>query len=259
MLQAFIDESESEKTPAMFLLGGYIAKAEAWADLSTEWDKALRMNPTIRYFKLREALGGNKEFYHLSEGARTERIALMRSIVEKFDLRAFSLGFYLADLKETHAAFDKKWSNPYYTATLALIPQLARSHEAFQLPREPLEIVFDNRVREKAAILQGYEDARAVAKPAPPDLFTAVLRNPPRWADDQDVLPLQAADMQTTWARLRKEAKHRGEPVRPLPGLKRSLREVQWWADRDYFEDQAAHLNGFFEAAIAADLRKAND
>jgi hypothetical protein len=253
MLQAFIDESESERTPPAFIMGGYIAKAETWADFSTAWDEALKAKPSIRYFKLRDAARGNNQFYGWSDVARTERIALMRGIIERFDLRAFSLGFYLADLRETHAAFHSKWSNPYYNATLALIPQLARCIEDFKLPREPLEIIFDDRVMEKGTILQAYDDARAIAKPKPPDLFTAVLRNPPRWANDEDTLPLQAADMQATWKRMKVEAKHQGKPMPSLPGFKKSLLQVEFWADRPYFEHQAAHIMKMVQSAIAAD------
>jgi hypothetical protein len=59
ILQAFIDDSYTAK--GTFVLGGYIANAEAWARFSAEWEaalpKALRKADGRYYFKMSDMAG----------------------------------------------------------------------------------------------------------------------------------------------------------------------------------------------------------
>jgi hypothetical protein len=45
MLQAYIDDSGSDKQGPVYVLSGYIAKAEEWAIFAGQWDKKLRDSP----------------------------------------------------------------------------------------------------------------------------------------------------------------------------------------------------------------------
>lgn len=224
MLQAFIDDSHSERSPRTFALGGYLATAEVWKRFSKEWQRALEMRPRIRYFKLREALRGEGEFNGASERLRTERIGIMRSIVEQFDLKEFGIGFRLDDYHAGFARFGKSHDNPYYYATGELITNLGRNVEKFGLPRARLDIVFDDQVMEKARVAEGWEWAAKHSNPDPPDLISEVLQKCPVWRDDLEVLPLQAADMHATWIRMAFEAARAGVSAPQMPGFKRVLR-----------------------------------
>lgn len=248
MLQAFIDDSKSEGSPPFFILGGYIATADTWVRFSAEWQRALEMRPRIRYFKLREALRGEGEFNGASEALRMERAGVMRGVIELFPISAFSIGFRIDHLEETHAGFAKRWLNPYYTAVAALLPELARALDDFELPRETLDIVFDDQVMEKVAVLGAWESLRAHAvkfshRLDPPDILSHILKNSPRWADDKYVLPLQAADMQATWKRIAMEEERDGRKPQPMPGARKALRQVTFTLDRDFFEARKIRIS----------------
>lgn len=253
MLQAFVDDSKSEGSPPIFVLGGYIATSDTWTRFSEKWRSALEMRSRIRYFKLREALRGEGEFNGASEALRMERVGVMRGVIELFDISGFSISFRVDHLEETHANFDKRWLNPYYTAVSALMPELARALHDFELPNERLDIVFDNQAMEKAKILEAWEALRDHAlkhstKLDPPDILTRILKHSPRWGDDKDVLPLQAADMQVTWKRISLEAERDGQKPQPMPGSRRGLKQVAFSLDRDFFEARAARISAAMEA-----------
>jgi hypothetical protein len=55
MLQALVDESESFEKPELFVLAGYIATVERWAQLTERWQDVLGQSPRMDYFSYREA------------------------------------------------------------------------------------------------------------------------------------------------------------------------------------------------------------
>jgi hypothetical protein len=224
MVQAFIDDSKSERSPPFFVLGGYVATIDTWGAFSTEWQKALDMRPRLQYFKYREAIEGEGEFHHASEALRMERIAIMRGVVELFDLAEFGIAFRVDSYEKAFGKFGRPQLNPYYFATSILAAEIGRSLERLQLPKEPLDLIFDDQAMEKARVLEAWEWARN--QPIKPDALDllSILRNPPIWRDDKDVLPLQAADMHATWLRMHGEAQRDGRELRSMPGFKRQIR-----------------------------------
>lgn len=245
-VQAFVDDSKSERDPPFFVLGGYVATAQTWTDFSTKWQQALEMRPRIKYFKLREAVRGIGEFYGASEALRQERIGVMRGVIELFHISGFSISFRLDHLTATHADLNKYWLNPYYTAVTCLMPELARGLEELEMPRERLDIVFDNQDMEKTEVLRAWEHLRDRAKTStklvPPDILSHLLVNSPRWDDDKDVLPLQAADMQATWVRMSKEAEFEGLEPKHMPNARRGLKQLSLTLDRDYFKARRTRI-----------------
>jgi hypothetical protein len=61
---------------------------------------------------------------------------------------------------------------------------------------EPIDFIFDNQ-NEKTAILNGWDLYRASA----PERIHKLLGAMPRFEDDEQFLPLQAADMLAWWCR----------------------------------------------------------
>jgi hypothetical protein len=254
MIQAFIDDSKSEGSPPLFVLGGYVATAETWAAFSTDWQAELDASPRLEYVKYIEAMGKRptKQFYGQSREDARARIAKFRAIIEKYDLKAFAIGFRVDHLTETHAGLPKKWLNPYYSAVASLMPELARSLGNFGLPQERLDLVFDEQVMEKTQIFDAWQALRgATGKFDPPDILSHILTNSPRWDNDKDVLPLQAADMQATWYRMAFEATRDGRRPDPMPGSTKGLIQVSFILDLDFFKARAARLAGYVAAAKA--------
>lgn len=245
MLTAYIDDSQSERTPPIFVLGGYLASAATWADFTTEWDRELKTGRQLNRFKLKEARRDppNGEFWGMTREQADARVARFRAIIEKFNLREFGVGFRIDEYRHAYRRFAKPQNNPYYFATAFLMAELGRNIEKFQLPREPLDIVFDNQVMEQARVLEGWQWAVQNSKnPDPPDLLSAVLKNSPSWRDDEDVLPLQAADMHATWVRMLFEAGRAGADAPAIPGRTRILRGVLFTFTAQELQERADEL-----------------
>ncbi len=205
MLQAYIDDSKSFGERATFVLGGYIAPASCWAEFSDAWAKELAEPPQLAYFKYWEAMRRypTGQFRHWSAKAREERLARFRAVVEQFVSAEFAVAFRVADFKAAYGRWGKRFENPYYFAKAQTTFYLARNLEALGLERQPIDFIFDMQVMEKARVMQAWEDMlNSGVTPDPPDLLTAILRNPPIFRHDTDVLPLQAADMQATHVRM---------------------------------------------------------
>lgn len=256
MLQAYIDDSKTHADPLLFILAGYLAPAEQWAEFSDEWQRFLDMDPRIEYFKLREALRGVGEFDGRAKKLCTERIVLMRGIIEKYDLREFAIGFELKDYEKHylpsmgHRVFD----NPYFFASTHLAMQLARRLPDMGVEPQPIEFIFDEQVREKAGVIQGWDFARdfSASHPEYETTFSrGLIFHVPAFRDDKDVLPLQAADMHATYIRLLLEARHNKKPAPTIPGKKRDLRGFFLHFNKTKFRREIQRT-----AAIMNDLRR---
>ncbi len=223
MLRAFVDDSRGHNLPKVFILAGYISTVERWAAFSDEWQRALEMPPRLKYFKYREALSQKGQFYRWSQSAAIERIVIFRHIVEDFVQAEVAVGFLIDTYQAAYKSLGRKHQNPYYFAQAQLIFQTARNLEKLGLKREPIDFVFDNQMHEKAKALEAFDWAKLRAQPEPPDLLTNIIRNPPSFADDEAVLPLQAADMIATWWRLWAEAGLSGKEAPAIPGMARQI------------------------------------
>lgn len=62
MFKAYFDDSCSDESEKVLLLGGCIQSQAAWADFSIRWEAALTQSPSIRYLHMREARGLQGEF-----------------------------------------------------------------------------------------------------------------------------------------------------------------------------------------------------
>jgi hypothetical protein len=85
MLQAHIDDSKTDSQ--LFVLGGFIAPAEAWAAFTEEWQKELDQPPQIPEFKM-TMMHRNPEW----------RLRFQR-IVEKYAIAALSVTIPLPALE----------------------------------------------------------------------------------------------------------------------------------------------------------------
>jgi hypothetical protein len=228
MLQAFVDDSKSEGKPPFFVLGGYIATAEVWAQFSADWQGELERPRPLKYFKFNEAFRKypSGQFWGWDREDSVARAARFRAVIEKHDLHAFHICVRVDHLEQVYGDLGKKWRNPYYLCTAALIPELGRMPKLMGQPGARVDVIFDEQVMEKSTVMRAWEEVQDDGSftPDPPELLTHVLKNPPIWRDDEDVLPLQAADMHATWMGMTFEAVRDGRPDAPMPGKAKNLR-----------------------------------
>jgi hypothetical protein len=201
VLQAFIDESAEED--GVFVLGGYIARAEDWAKFSDIWERMLPRFGTPRddgryHFKMKEM------------AARPDGIAKAEPffrVIEEHVLGWVSARIDQTELKNAIArihvpgAIIEDWeshTNPWYIAFRYLMDRFhlerAKMKEVFQ--DEKIDFYFDNGVDKKTiyAIWDNYVNSRK-------DEIKKYYGSLPRFEDDTEHLPLQAADFWVWWVR----------------------------------------------------------
>jgi hypothetical protein len=66
-LKAFIDES-GKGDPSIFVMAGFIARAEEWAKFNDDWNAILEKPPTLEYFHMADAVA-RKDFDRIQEMA----------------------------------------------------------------------------------------------------------------------------------------------------------------------------------------------
>jgi hypothetical protein len=85
--QACIDDSGSEPQSPLFVLGGFVASAEAWTKFSDEWDAALKEPPVLDYFKMVEAANLTEQFAPAkgwTERKRDDRLLTLARIIRNY-------------------------------------------------------------------------------------------------------------------------------------------------------------------------------
>lgn len=194
-LQAFIDDSGGKGQGGYLVLAALVAKAEGWATFSDEWDRTIRAAPRIRRFKMSEAMNLKGEFNFVRPEARDEKVQQLLDLVDRFkpvlvyscvDVGAFQDLFGSVVDVQGHSALGQ----PYLWAAMHLM--YAVIHEEAKCVGGPdkIELIFDEHdIFKKEAKLQ-YEEMRK----SNPHLHT-VMPLEPWFRDDEDFMPLQAADL----------------------------------------------------------------
>jgi hypothetical protein len=257
MFQAFIDDSISDEPP-IFVQAGCIAPTVKWAAFSEAWRAVLEIPPRLEYFKMKEAWALRGQFEGWSAARRNERLVELYNVAQEYTSGEFIVSFNPAALKRAYKIWPKEFSHPYYFSVPLLMTELARNMEKLKLERQPIEFIYDSQLHEKDKLIAAWEWGSARANPDPPDLLD-ILRNPPTFRDDKEVLPLQAADLLAWWVRGRFVAQATGaEPLvppfkqtKPIPWFACQLNEEQLHA----FAKEAGTLRGRLTAKYGYDLR----
>ncbi len=191
-MQAYVDDSTG--SGAVMVLAGYVATVPQWLDLTQRWERALAMEPPLRVFKM------NK----LKQEHNRERVEYFYRIIEE----TVAAGFYIAIPIEAHAKVcaefrvAARYRSPYYMAWILLISVFRKLH-THTAGHPPLDLIFDNQ-KEEQFVTKAWHILKARQKGD-----VAPFRSTPVFKDDEDVLPLQAADLLAWWAR-KSWIKHKG-------------------------------------------------
>ncbi len=87
MMEAYADDSGTGDPP-VFLLAGFVGRAERWAEFSERWIEALRGRPRLKYFKMKEAAALEGQFKGWSESDRDKRLATLVDIIKDYGFLA---------------------------------------------------------------------------------------------------------------------------------------------------------------------------
>jgi hypothetical protein len=224
--QAFIDDSKGEPN-GDFALGGYIATAEVWAQFSKDWEELLPHGTRAKNGKFRFKM---KE---MTSQSGMERVRHFYEVIEKYPLIPISCCLSLADFFQAFERMEillsklnfsndfAKWKNPYFFLFRGLMDQFHLYREKIKnaIPlSEKVDFYFDNQ-SEKSYILGTWNEIVAANSEEAQQYYGAT----PRFEDDQDFLPLQAADLWAWWVREWHE-----EDASPTPTKMRNLDFGNW-------------------------------
>jgi hypothetical protein len=200
VFQAYIDDSVTNN--GTFVLGGYIASVESWAAFSKAWE------PLLPLFSTRSNTG--KYRFKMSEMTmRMADVRIFYEVIEQHAAFKVACKITIPDLKraidriwiERTPIIHGDWSNPYFVCFRGLMDLFhqARFDErtAKVIPIEQkMDFYFDAHTSSKAihSAWNEYLQNR-------PQEVKEMYGNEPRFEDDEEFLPLQAADFWAWWVR----------------------------------------------------------
>jgi hypothetical protein len=205
-LQAHIDGSGNPEHSPALILSGFIASADEWMKFSDAWDQALKMPPVLGYFKMNEAVRLKGQFAGWTEERRDERLRLLYSIIEDHVAAAVLCIMPFKAFYDALTIFPRKLKlRPYHLAFVGLMA-MVRDFQVKMGLTEKIDFIFDEESTEKTFLLR--EWPRIIE--GTPEPTKHLVGRTPIFRDDEDVLPLQAADMIAWWGRNAWEAKFHG-------------------------------------------------
>lgn len=180
VLKAFIDES-GKTEPPVFVMAGFLARAEQWAAFNDEWRAVLDEPHPIEAFHMvdSEWTGDRKRLGKLIDVIRRHVITGIAVTVFHDDYEAIFKG-----------RVAKRMDRPYFLMYHSIMT-LAMEWEIENGMDEPIDFIFDEQHGESDYLQSIFTRIKEMA---PPEIQRR-FGSRPIHADDKKVLPLQAADI----------------------------------------------------------------
>lgn len=199
--QAYIDDSFNH-IHRIFVLAGHVASDEAWSSFSVEWEEMLP-------YGVRRPDG--KFHFHMTEMAqnseRLSRVPAFYRLIEKYASMSVSSS---VDLNALDRAKNRIWSpglvidwgylnSPYLVAFRALMDVFHQNRNQMReiIPLDQkIDFIFD--VQAERPIIDGFWAEYLNQRPKN---LRDLYGSKPRFENDMEYLPLQAADLWAWWVR----------------------------------------------------------
>jgi hypothetical protein len=190
MLNGFIDDS-GNGDPTVFVLAGYVSTPAKWMAFQDEWADALRLSPSIEYFKAKEAAPCYGQFERWKYEDRNERLDLLCSIIRNHTISAIACVVPMADYNRIFKSkISRTVDTPYFLAFYGVMTLFFRLQFNSGDDR-PTDFVFDEQGKQIGNALSAWKYFIEGMSPE----AMKYIGNPPISRDDKEVLPLQAADL----------------------------------------------------------------
>lgn len=252
VLQAIIDDSKDGFQEKVFILGGYIATAEAWASLAVDWEAHLKeLNITSYKFSRGDRVSDSwidASFYRIIEHHNVPvwidiiiDIKVLNEVVDQI---------HWERPNGEMTPLEKMFRNPYYLASKALMRNVF-GHAKEMGFSEPIDFIFDEQTHEKVALIDAWE----YFKKTMPDEIKSMMGAIPKFEDDEKFLPLQAADLAAGHIRQYEENVGSSLDQNPYPwGIYKEIKrystivskealekEFEWIVSKENFDQFMAH------------------
>jgi hypothetical protein len=184
VLKAFFDGSTEAGEALIF--AGYMASVETWAKFSEDWSELLAVSPSI-----------NPPFKMKSFSRNLDRAEIQYQAIARAGLAGIGCAIPIRPLVKVadEIGLPKKWKNPYYLAWRIIITEAIRGANILG-SQEPIEFIFDDQ-NDKVRIIESWD---RYYQSMPGDIRERV-RGIPGFKKDDDLAPLQAADLIAWWGR----------------------------------------------------------
>jgi hypothetical protein len=215
MLQAFVDDSASDRGDRRLYLAGYINLAPKWAGFSDAWERELKRHPAIEYFKMSEAesrsTGGQFEGWSAED--RNKKVLALAHIIEN----SKPIAIYCSVSREEYSRIlapvvPYALKNPYGACFWEIMRMTAEYHRGFK-GAPPVDFIFDEQGALGTQAAMWYSWLKEGLDPS----IRNLLGGPPIFRNDKIVVALQAADM-LAW-HLRRRHESTGTENRPTAPL----------------------------------------
>jgi hypothetical protein len=177
------------------VLGGFISSIEKWERFSDAWAAELAAPPAIRLYKNSQAMSRTDEFAGWSYTDVQNKVSRLVAII-------VSHVMYRIHVSINHTEFEKFMkfnefeilTDPYYTLFLSIIGMVIIALDK-QDERHPVSFIFDEqgsigfKALEMARIIN--QNVRLHFTESEAQLLVGL----PTFADDKQMMPLQAADL----------------------------------------------------------------
>ncbi len=201
MLQACIDDSGWDGTSPVFVLAGYVAKAEAWDAFADEW-RALLDKASVKVLKTtdiyRNRVHGTR-YHGMTDEIRDE---LLKDLIRAVNRHALYGIVSVIPLEPYRRIFKGNFSlealdRPYFLSFFGVLISLLKMTHRLKLD-DKIDFIFDTQDSENKLILtREYERCMEAAPPSVKILCGGM----PSFKKDDEFPPLQAADMLAWHAR----------------------------------------------------------
>jgi hypothetical protein len=213
-LTAHADESEQIDTlHSPYLMAAYILPASKWIGFADEWYHCcVKHKPYIRFFHAVEAESLTGEFLGMSPEFRNAKVRDLAAVIGKWGPANIQCWVSHHDYNAYVAGrIPPELDDPYYLLWEQTIAVMAMAGIHFEIS-EPVDFIFDEKKHMEQRVFNAYFQ---IVKHADPFL-ARLLGDTPRFASDEKVVPLQAADM-LAW-NLRRAISYPGEQ-RPIVNI----------------------------------------
>lgn len=196
MLQAYFDGSGSSGDSPVYVLAGYLARAEDWEKFSDEWQAILDQEPRLAYFKMMEARGSldrKSQFFGWSDA---EIDARLKQFIKCINKHALCGVISAVPFEPYQRLFKGKYNpkvldRPYFLSFFGIMARIVNFAARNNL-KGKVDFIFDEEGGENAGFLQDQFD---VFKSFAPPHLADLCGNRPSFGKDHELNPLQAADL----------------------------------------------------------------
>jgi hypothetical protein len=202
VLQAYVDDSGSDGEGKYFVLAGFIAPANKWAEFSDIWNQTLKKFPGADYFKMVEAYHLHGEFDRRkgwTEELRDQRIDELVSVIKTYAYIKISASISHAEFQKTmrdRPVPIRRYATdfPYILLAERIILRTCRLSEKLALS-EPCDFIFDTQDGISKEMKLWWPSFQKLLEKRLGQSVTKYLGREPIFVDEKEFIPLQAADL----------------------------------------------------------------